>query len=325
MSTHEYAPFVFPRDTWPTKSYFPPRGLARATTETRIRFAAQQASRKLARALKHEDEPVDGADFDMGVVDVVLQLLDQDRTRCFNAQTTLTDTVAAWHLWLSETSAEVAEIGKEAMEQAPPGSAQLANTVLAPDGIQRRSGLVLSCINQLWRIRDTRESYNPPPMTPAARAVLARYGPGAIEKSLVRPTVVMDVHGGLLRTVYIGWDGREVDSNDPRVHAFMGDTASITSSPELGTSSTSDESVMSNSTSGSPKSDKSDKGRSTDTAAIADPDARSDSATPELDADIKSSALPHGLHLHPPTHPPARAVAGQVLRLEHRDVTREGK
>ncbi|BEI80713.1 hypothetical protein CcaverHIS002_0112420 [Cutaneotrichosporon cavernicola] len=224
MGPPKHAPLVFPRDRWPTKSYFPPRGLARATAETRVRFAAQQASRKLARALAHADGPADAADFDMGVVDAVLQLLDQARTRCVDTQTALTDSVAAWHVWLREASAAVAEIGKETMEQAP-GCAQFVNTVLAPEEMQRRSDLVISCINQVWRIGDTRVSYSPPPMTPAVRAVLARYGPGDMEKSLVRPTVVMDVHGSQLRTVYIGWDGQQVDSNDPRVHALMGDAA----------------------------------------------------------------------------------------------------
>lgn len=76
MSDDEYEPLVFPRDVWPQETYFYPGLHNSGLPEDRVRFAAQQASRKLTQALSNLTfaEDIDEIDFTFAVLDVVLQL-----------------------------------------------------------------------------------------------------------------------------------------------------------------------------------------------------------------------------------------------------------
>lgn len=64
----------FPRDQWPQRSYFCP-GIRSVGTETRVRFAAQRASRIVAQLLRdNKATEIEEDDFTAAVLDVVLEM-----------------------------------------------------------------------------------------------------------------------------------------------------------------------------------------------------------------------------------------------------------
>lgn len=117
----DYEPVTFPRDQWPARTYYYP-GLAESgDLERRIRFAAQQASRKIARGIWSGDldGEIEEVDVTFAVLDVVLELWvdaasladvsnDEFREDCRAAQRTISNTVDEWRGWLGEATRDVA-------------------------------------------------------------------------------------------------------------------------------------------------------------------------------------------------------------------------
>ncbi|BEI84602.1 hypothetical protein CcaverHIS002_0500030 [Cutaneotrichosporon cavernicola] len=104
-----YEPLSFPRTDWPATYYYP--RMAELSRERRTRYAARQASGRFAAVLAG-DQPLDSVDmndFDMAIVDVVLELNDQFRDDWMCEST---KTVAKWHACLRELTAEAIEKGK---------------------------------------------------------------------------------------------------------------------------------------------------------------------------------------------------------------------
>lgn len=72
----EYEDLVFPRNAWPCQTYYHPRMKCSGDLRGHMLFAAQKASRKVARAFTagRLDGIVDAHDLNMAVLDVVLEL-----------------------------------------------------------------------------------------------------------------------------------------------------------------------------------------------------------------------------------------------------------
>lgn len=64
----------FPRSQWPRRSYFCP-GIGYADSDTRVRFAAQSASRIVSQLLRNQKATqIEEADFTAAILDVVLEV-----------------------------------------------------------------------------------------------------------------------------------------------------------------------------------------------------------------------------------------------------------
>ncbi|BEI95036.1 uncharacterized protein CcaverHIS019_0706170 [Cutaneotrichosporon cavernicola] len=217
----ECDPITFPRDEWPHKSYYTPGWpMSKASLNLQVRFAAQQASRKLARAVMHGTlDDIDRVDFDFAVIDVVLQLNDQARVESRAAKVSVSGSVADWHVWLRAAAAEVADTGMRTLAKLPGAERVIAlwaprnptcNDVPGDLALER---LVVEYMDQLWQLRDTNEGYAPPPPSTAARAALRRYGPGDVEKSGLWDTLAVDTRTGVITRFKRNWQGVPVEED----------------------------------------------------------------------------------------------------------------
>ncbi|BEI92373.1 uncharacterized protein CcaverHIS019_0500010 [Cutaneotrichosporon cavernicola] len=216
---------IFPRDVWPQETYYVPGcKMTDLVPSLLVRFAAQQASRRLMGAVEAGTlQNVKSVDFDMAVLDVVIMLNDQVRSECVLAHTTLTDSVEAWHKWLRDATDEIAGKGSLFLKlQIPDGDKVLAGwghveSSPAERGAgaaaEQRSQLIVNCMDQLWERIDTREAYSRPPLTAASSGVLGSYGPGDLEKNMVWYGRMVELNGEQAtpsRSFTMTWDGKRV-------------------------------------------------------------------------------------------------------------------
>ncbi|BEI91183.1 uncharacterized protein CcaverHIS019_0400030 [Cutaneotrichosporon cavernicola] len=180
----EYGVVDFPRNEWPRDYFFPGK-------RSDIRYAAQAASRNLARAIR-DRQPIDGTDFDMGILEI----------------RRIAKTVREWHQWLRDASAETVDTAKDVLAKQAP-------ELLAPLDLDQgdstlREGRVLACMDQLWNAYDSDEyNANPSPWS-AVDALVASYGPPDDATSREWAAWQYDPETDASRNVKLTWDGTTI-------------------------------------------------------------------------------------------------------------------
>ncbi|BEI86655.1 hypothetical protein CcaverHIS002_0700010 [Cutaneotrichosporon cavernicola] len=187
-----------------------------ASAERQVRFAAQKASRRLAKALDASSEDtrsmpaVDQIDFDMSVLDVVLGLNDQMGAECYNAGTQIDATVKGWHQWLVELTEDVIEVAQHAT-----AGTRFQSQVSEWSRSPTLPSVIVTCMDQIWSINDSFEYHaHRRPWKDAAPYVddSARCAPDDIDRASTWYGLVADPFGDKPRifTTIVHADGRQV-------------------------------------------------------------------------------------------------------------------
>ncbi|EKD02086.1 hypothetical protein A1Q2_03638 [Trichosporon asahii var. asahii CBS 8904] len=199
-SEDEYEPVVFPRNEWPTRTYYFPGIFEFGGLGRRVRFAAQQASRRVAQGIENGalDGFADELDLNLAVLDVVLEL----------AQQIMTTTVEEWRDWLRDATQDVLTTAQETLTECD----------LAPCSVLERwpdapavSDIVICCMEQVWCGRDSREALSDPAPRSAVLALVERYGPTELEKAMVWYGRTMDPDiDDSSSHIAVNWEGTRI-------------------------------------------------------------------------------------------------------------------
>ncbi|BEI93544.1 uncharacterized protein CcaverHIS019_0600030 [Cutaneotrichosporon cavernicola] len=206
-----YEPLSFPRTDWPATYYYP--RMAELSRERRTRYAARQASGRFAAVLAG-DQPLDSVDmndFDMAIVDVVLELNDQFRDDWMCEST---KTVAKWHACLRELTAEAIEKAQERLAQLSDVPAAF-DAWCAPEHAAQLTDLVIAFFDQMWRGGlDSKEFYpadHRAPWSNDLELLVARYYPKAsVEHPIKWSGTEYEPTAGTVEIVELEWDGTQV-------------------------------------------------------------------------------------------------------------------
>ncbi|BEJ14234.1 hypothetical protein CspHIS471_0400010 [Cutaneotrichosporon sp. HIS471] len=197
-TNQEYGLVDFPRKEWPQDYFFPGK-------RSCIRFAAQAASGNLARAIR-DRQSIDSIDFDMGILDIVIELNDQLRESSRLEHRGIAKTVREWHQWLREAFTETVDTAKAVLARQAP-------ELLAPLDQWDSTlceGRVLACMDQLWNADDSDEyCANPSPWS-AVEALVERYGPPDDATSREWIACKYDAESDAWRDVKLTWDGTTI-------------------------------------------------------------------------------------------------------------------
>ncbi|EJT47567.1 hypothetical protein A1Q1_03588 [Trichosporon asahii var. asahii CBS 2479] len=218
----EFDEIIYPRDeypSWAQTTYYYPGLLQSHSREYRILFAAQCASRKVARAMTLDGagfrNHVDEHDYALSIVDIILQRIEEERDECLTTRRPCTKTVASWRSWVRDTAYYVDD---EVLEKHVPGVAKVL------DGWNRtaRADFVLACADQHWCTTDSVEINNGRIAWDNYAAIVESYQPGEVEKSRLYSITTFDPATFTSTCQFVTWDGREVPDPTAMPCAFPG-------------------------------------------------------------------------------------------------------